>query len=49
METKVKLCTVIHGAAVRRPDGNIEKVRDFAHSERKMAEELKLDKGTDSF
>lgn len=48
-KTKVKLSTVIHGAAVQWPDGNIEKVRDFAHSDRRMAEELKLDIGTDSF
>lgn len=49
LKTKVKLSTVIHGAAVQWPDGNIEKVRDFAHSDRRMAEELKLDLGTDSF
>lgn len=48
-ETKVKLPTVIHGAAVQQPSGCTEKVRDLAHSERRMLEELKLDKGTDSF
>lgn len=48
-KTKVKLSTVIHGAAVQWPNGNIEKVRDFAHSDRRMAEELKLDTGTDLF
>lgn len=48
-KTKVKLSIVIHGAAVQWPDGNIEKVSDFAHSDRRIAEELKLDSGTDSF
>ena len=48
LETKVKLSIVTHGAAVPWPSWNIEKVRDFSHSEKRMAEELKLDKGTDS-
>lgn len=48
-ETKVKLSTALHEAAVQWPSGDIEKVRDFTHSDRKMTEELKLDKGTDSF
>lgn len=48
-KTKVKLSTVIHGAAVQWPCGNTEKVRDFAHSDGRMVEELKLDSGTDSF
>ena len=48
LEAKVKLSIVIHGAAVPRPSWNPEKVRDFAHSEKRMAEEWKLDKGIDS-
>ena len=48
LETKVKLSIVTHGAAVPWPSWNIEKVRNFSHSEKRMAEELKLDKGTDS-
>lgn len=49
LEDKVKLSTVVQGAAVQWPSGDIEKVRDFTHSDTRMAEELKLDKGTDSF
>lgn len=51
LEAKVKRSTVTHGTVVQWPSGNIEKVRDFAHlyMDRRMAEELKLDKWTDSF
>lgn len=49
LNTKVKLSTVKQGAAVQWPSGDIEKVRDFTHLDTRMAEELKLDKRTDSF
>ena len=48
LETKIKLSIVMHGAAVPWPSWNTEKVRDFAHSEKRIAEELKLDKGINS-
>lgn len=40
---------VMQGAAVPWSSGDIGKASDFTHADSRMTEELKLDKGTDSF